>query len=192
MHKPQNPHQKNKAIFLDRDGVLNVDHGYVGKVANVQLIPKAAEALAILRRMDYKLIVISNQSGVARGMFTMDDVGLVNDEIQRLLAEKADVTIDGFYVSPFHPEGTVKEFRKESPTRKPGTALVEQASKDFAIDLTHSFMVGDRESDILCAKNAGIKALQIAGPHSPTKHTYASRLCADLWEVAQLISKNQI
>lgn len=137
----------NKAIFLDRDGTINVEVDFLHEVDKIEFIKGSTEALSIMKSMGYKLIVISNQSGVGRGYFPIDDVYKVNQQINYLLADY-NVAIDGFYVCPHSPSDKCE-------CRKPNLGLYRQAIEDFDIDICSSYMVGDKESDILAAIKLG-------------------------------------
>jgi D-glycero-D-manno-heptose 1,7-bisphosphate phosphatase len=148
----------NFAVFFDRDGTLNEDPGYLGDPDSLKLYPDIGKALADLKKkLNLKLIVISNQSGIARGILTDEMVNSVNDKINSLLAENG-VAIDAFYYCPHHPDFSEKE---ECYCRKPSPEMVFKAAKDFNIDLSHSFFVGDSVSDIECGKNAGVKTILV-------------------------------
>lgn len=148
----------NYAVFLDRDGTINEDPGYLGNPSDVKLFPGAAKALSELKlRLNVKLIVVSNQSGIARGIITKDMVEKVNEKINELLSVE-NVTIDAFYYCPYHPEFNTPE---ESECRKPSPKLVLEAAKDFNIDLSKSYFVGDASADIECGMNAGLKTILV-------------------------------
>lgn len=147
----------NRAVFLDRDGTINEDPGYLSDPADVVLIPKAAEALAALKKKGFKLIVISNQSGIARGIMNREDVEKVNNKINELLLKKS-AGIDAFYFCHAHPEFSTPE---ECECRKPSPKLVFNAAKDLEIELSESYFVGDTVSDIECGKNAGLRTILV-------------------------------
>lgn len=148
----------NCAVFLDRDGTINEDPGYLGKPSDVRLFPGTSKALSELKsRLNCKLVVISNQSGVARGLITKAMVNSVNERINEILSEDK-VSIDAFYYCPFHPEFNTEE---ECECRKPSPKLIFEAAKDFEIDLSKSYFVGDTTSDILCGINAGLKTVLV-------------------------------
>lgn len=147
----------NRAIFLDRDGTINEDPGYIGDPDKVKLLPRAADALALLKNEGFLLIVISNQSGIARGLITFEQVELVNKKINELLSEK-DVQIDKFYYCPAHPDFSSEE---ESKCRKPSPKLIFDAAKEFNIDLSKSYFIGDALSDIQCGINANVKTILV-------------------------------
>lgn len=140
----------NRAIFLDRDGVINVDRPeYVYEQAHYKLIDGVAESLQRLKEAGYKLIVITNQSGIAKKLYEQDHVKMIHDLIQQDCA----YLIDDFYFSPWHP--TVSE----SLTRKPGKLLFERAIAKYNIAPEKSWMVGDRERDLTPAKQLGMKTI---------------------------------
>ena len=147
----------NPTVFLDRDGTLNEDPGYISDPEKVVLFPYTGEALSLLKNYRFLLIVISNQSGISRGLMTSKDVDAVNERINHLLAE-SKVKIDAFYYCPAHPEFSSKE---ECECRKPSPKLVFEAAKEFNVDLEKSYFVGDKIADMECGKNAGIKSILV-------------------------------
>jgi D-glycero-D-manno-heptose 1,7-bisphosphate phosphatase len=153
-------------LFLDRDGVLNEDAGYTHKIEDLVILDSVPQTLAHFKKLGFLLIVITNQSGVARGMYGLDDVNRFNKALDDAIFLAAGVRIDGFYVSPYHLDGTVPEFSIAHPDRKPGIGLIEKARKDFDIDMDRSFFIGDRGSDIGCAKNAKIPGIQVLSKES--------------------------
>ena len=147
----------NLAVFLDRDGTLNEDPGYISDPEKVVLFPETGEALALLKKYGFLLIVISNQSGIARGLMTSKEVDAVNDKINQLLSE-FKVKIDAFYYCPAHPDFSSEE---ECECRKPSPNLLLEAAGEFNVDLSKSYIIGDLNSDIECGKNAGIKTILV-------------------------------
>jgi D-glycero-D-manno-heptose 1,7-bisphosphate phosphatase len=147
------------AAFLDRDGVLNVDHGYVYRLDALAFIPGAVEAVRLLNKTGYRVIVVTNQSGVARGLFGEDDVNRFNAELARRLAAN-DARIDAFYYCPHHPHGTVARYSLACDCRKPKPGLLEQAARDFDIDRARSFLIGDRDGDREAAAAFGIRGIK--------------------------------
>ncbi len=146
------------AVFLDRDGTLNEDPGYLGDPAQVKLFPGTSKALSLLKsKLDFKLIVISNQSGIARGLISEKEVDAVNSRINELL-EKDNAVIDAFYYCPHHPDFSS---RQEVECRKPSPSMIFQASRDHNIELHGSYFIGDTSADILCGINAGLKTVLV-------------------------------
>ncbi len=148
----------NSAVFLDRDGTLNEDPGYLGDPAKVRLFTGVGQALSILKnQLGFKLIVVSNQSGVARGLITRNMVESVNVKINELLAVD-NVSIDAFYYCTTHPDFNSE---KEIRCRKPSPEMVLKAAKELNIDLSRSYFVGDTVSDMECGMNAGLKTILV-------------------------------
>ncbi len=160
--------------FLDRDGVLVEDTGYVYKTEGLILLPLVAQTLKQLQDRGYLLIVITNQAGVARGFFNEDHVKTFHQELARRVEAESGAKIDAFYYCPHHPFGEVPAYAKTCNCRKPGTALLEQAGKDFAIDWQKSFFVGDRATDIDCAINAKIRGFQISSRYEMHSNPFAN------------------
>ncbi|MCL2226752.1 MAG: D-glycero-beta-D-manno-heptose 1,7-bisphosphate 7-phosphatase [Oscillospiraceae bacterium] len=142
-----------KAVFLDRDGTINVDTGYVYKPEDFRFAECAPEAIKMLNDAGYMVIVISNQSGIGRGMFTEQDVISLHKHIDKELA-KHGARIDAYYFCPHKPEDGCA-------CRKPKPAMILEAAGKYGISLPDSWMVGDKPSDVECAKNAGVFPLQI-------------------------------
>ena len=154
------------AVFLDRDGVLNEETGYVHQPDEVVWIPGSLEAVRRLHEAGFMLIVVTNQAGVARGFYTEADVQALHrwmaSEIQR-----AGGHIDAWYYNPTHPEGTVPRYAIEHPDRKPGTGMFERALREHGIDPTRSFMVGDKTSDLIPARQLEMTTLLVRTGHGP-------------------------
>lgn len=146
----------NKAIFLDRDGTINIDTGYIGNSNLVTLYPNVGKGIKKLKdEFGFKIIVISNQSGITRGLITSDDVDKVNNKINEIL-EKENTKVDAFYYCPYHPEYDSKEKCK---CRKPSPHMVFTSARDYNIDLKKSYFIGDKVSDIECGLQAGLKTI---------------------------------
>ncbi|MBL3658056.1 D-glycero-alpha-D-manno-heptose-1,7-bisphosphate 7-phosphatase [Fulvivirga sediminis] len=142
----------NKCVFLDRDGVINKDYvDYVYTPEKFEVLPGVKEALVALKKAGYLLVVITNQSGIAKGIYTREQM----HECHQLMQKEFDFMIDHIYYAPWHPTVT------ESLTRKPGTLMFEKAIAKFNIDTDHSWMVGDKERDLVPAKTLGIKTIQV-------------------------------
>lgn len=145
----------NKAIFLDRDGTLNVDHGYVHEIDQFQFIDGSIEALQQLKAMGYLLVLVTNQSGIARGYFSEAQFLQLTEWMDWSLADRG-VDLDGIYYCPHHIEGK-GEYKQECDCRKPKSGMLLQAIKDLSIDPQQSFMVGDKVEDMLAGKGANIR-----------------------------------
>ncbi len=143
------------AVFLDRDGVINQDTGCVSCVDDFHFIDGTIEALQILKKKGYCLVVVTNQSGIARGYFTEEQFVSLTEWMDWSLADR-DVDLDGIYFCPHHPTAGVGEYRQECNCRKPAPGMLLDAAKDLKIDLANSYMVGDKAGDLQAAKAAGV------------------------------------
>ena len=154
---------KIPAIFFDRDGVLNIDKGYVFKKDDFIWVDGAREALALTCAKGYLAIVVTNQSGIARGFYTLDDMHHLHDWMtQDILGFNA--RIDGFYFCPYHSEGSVIEYVvPDHPDRKPNPGMLLRAIAEHGIDPATSLMVGDQDSDVTAAERAGVSGLKTTG-----------------------------
>jgi D-glycero-D-manno-heptose 1,7-bisphosphate phosphatase len=141
------------AVFLDRDGTLITDAGYLNQLSQIRLFTATAKALKLLRKKGFRLFVVSNQSGVARGYFPVGMVESANRRIRSLLKGKG-AEVDAFFYCPHYPSGKVKLFAKACLCRKPKPGMIRQAARRYAVDLKHSYMVGDKLDDLLLARNA--------------------------------------
>jgi len=150
----------NKAIFLDCDGTLIEDPGYINHPDQVKLLEGVTEALIELKAFDYKLIVVSNQSAVARGIVSEKVLGQIHDRLKQLLTEKG-VQLDRIYYCPYHPDGVVPKYRKESSLRKPNPGMLLAAADELDIDLNQSWMLGNSSRDIQAGLRAGCKTILI-------------------------------
>lgn len=142
--------ETRRAVFFDRDGTLMREEDHCDHPSRVQAIPGAAEALAELRGLGWLNVVITNQSGIGRGYFTMADFEAVNAELFRQLGSNPD----GVYCCADHPQ-------TPTPRRKPGTGMIEEAVHDFGIDLSRSWMIGDKDIDIACGRAAGCRTILV-------------------------------
>ena len=145
----------NKAIFFDRDGVLNVDVDYLHEIEKFQWIDGAIDAIKLCNEKNYLVVVVTNQSGIARGMYTEDEIKKIHSHMQSEL-KKFGAQIDAFYYCPHHPNGIVKPYAKVCDCRKPKPGLILRASQDLKIDLSTSIIIGDKQRDIDAGLNAGI------------------------------------
>lgn len=166
--------EKRKCVFLDRDGVINVDFvDYVYDLAKFEFIDGVPEALMALKEAGYLIIVITNQSGVVKGIYSLDDVYLVHNHVQ----EATNHAIDDIYIAPYHEKWT------NSLTRKPSTLMWERAIAKYNIDTENSWMVGDKPRDLIPAKKLGIKTIIV--DHAPDEA--ADFVCRNLKEASESI-----
>ena len=148
------------AVFLDRDGTLIEERGYLDRLDLIELFAGTPDALKRLRSAGYALVLVTNQAGVARGFFDEAFVQQAHDHLAALLAGEG-VALDGYYYCPHHPEGSVAVYRRQCRCRKPGPGMVEQAAADLGLDVTRSFVVGDKWLDVELAANAGARGILV-------------------------------
>lgn len=198
----------SKALFLDRDGTIlkeitgvkgtPASLGYVTKTEEAELIDKSADAIALARKSGYKIIVITNQSSIARGWLTIEQLQAINERMFDLLAEQnPEAVIDDLFYSPYHTEGIIEEFTKESDTRKPEIGMIIKAKEKHNIDLSGSYMIGDAFTDMQCGVKAGIKTILVKTGYGKIayKKCLDEKLKIDfiadnLYEAVKLIKKN--
>jgi D-glycero-D-manno-heptose 1,7-bisphosphate phosphatase len=167
---------KNKCIFLDRDGVLNVDRvDYVYRMEEFIIPPGVGEALRALKDAGYLLVIITNQSGIAKGIYKREDVYMIHQAIQ----DGTGVELDDIYFCPYH-----EKFDSHSLTRKPGSLMIEKAAAKYEVDMDASWMVGDHERDIAAGTRAGLRTIRLAPQGSETKATH---LVDDLLAASKII-----
>jgi len=150
----------NKAVFLDRDNTLLEDPGYQSDPSAVRLLPGVELALKSLTHADYKLVVVTNQSAIARGMLTEETLGRIHAEMNRQLAERG-AHVDAIYYCPYHPEGTVKQYAQDSDLMKPRPGMLLKAAEQLDIDLSVSWMIGDSPRDIEAGLRAGCRTIRL-------------------------------
>lgn len=179
--------KKQKALFLDRDGTIikevpgesddaNGGFGYLTEVEQVELIEGSADAIAKARRLGFKIIVVTNQSAIARGWLTEEKLADINQRMYDLLkAKNPEAVIDDLFFSPYHVDGVIEKYKISSPYRKPGTGMIEEASKKHNILLGDSYLIGDSYSDVKCGLNAGTKTILVLTGYGKT----AYRKCLD-------------
>jgi D-glycero-D-manno-heptose 1,7-bisphosphate phosphatase len=153
----------DKAIFFDRDDTLIEDPGYISSPEQVKLLTGVPKALIELKALGYKLVVVTNQSAVARGIVTEKVLGDIHNRLEQLLAEK-NAFLDEIYFCPYHPEGVVKKYRQESGLRKPNPGMLLKAAEEMDLDLDQSWCVGNSSSDIEAGLRAGCKTILIDLP----------------------------
>jgi D-glycero-D-manno-heptose 1,7-bisphosphate phosphatase len=187
----------NAAIFLDRDGVLIEDVDLLTNHDDIRILEGVPQALKSLKEAGFRLIVISNQTVVARGLATEADVYAINAEMERLLGEVGGPHLDGFYFCPHHPKATLPAYRVACECRKPRPGLLLRAAREHDLDLDSSFAVGDRITDIIAGSSAGCRTVLVeTGRHeAPPIETgepldrsiQPDHTCANLGEAARWI-----
>lgn len=175
---------KRPAVFLDRDGVLTVEKGYVTTKREMEIFPYAAECIRQIHLKGYYAIVVTNQSGVARGYFTKEILCEMNDE----LIDKTGV--DAVFYCPHHPEGKIKQYQCCCHCRKPEIGMFNMASKKFCIDMKRSYMIGDRSGDIIAGQRAGVKTILLESGYGTARleqYINPDYICQDLRNAIELI-----
>jgi D,D-heptose 1,7-bisphosphate phosphatase len=156
---------RRAAVFFDRDNTLVVNDGYLGDPAAVVLVDGAAQAVARAKRLGFAVVTVSNQSGVARGLFTEDAVLAVDRRMdEMLIAQDSAAVIDDHEYCPFHPQATVEKYRKPSPLRKPLPGMILSAAEKLSLDLSRSWLIGDALRDIEAGKAAGCRTILFRDP----------------------------
>ncbi len=194
--------KKNTAVFLDRDGTINDEVGYLDHADKLRIIPAAFEAIRLINESGMKAVVVSNQAGIAKGFFTEKFVRKINEQIQsELLARGA--FIDRFYFCPHHPTDGIDPYRTICDCRKPEPGLLHQAAADLDIDLGRSYMIGDRYRDIETARRVGTRGVLVltgygrdlieeAGPDKADEINQPDHLAEDLLEAVLWIMKDRL
>ena len=150
------------ALFLDRDGVINVDHSYVFRREDFEWVDGAQAVIRRFNDMGWWVFVVTNQSGIARGFYTEDDMQALHDWMSAELA-KAGARIDRIYHCPFHEDGTIERYRRDSYDRKPKPGMLIRAMTDFPVIKERSFLIGDKQADLDAAKAAGVRGFLFTG-----------------------------
>ncbi len=192
------------AVFLDRDGTINEQMGYINHISRFHLLPGVGEAIRLLNDQNIPVVVITNQSGLARGYFPESLLEELHDLMQRLLAEDG-ARIDGLYICPHHPEAKEEKYRVACDCRKPGTGLLTKAAQELNIDLSRSYVVGDRWSDlkaaaacratgILVLTGYGMGDLEYIGPGQEIQPFFVAQDLPDAveWIVNDLNTKQEM
>ena len=156
----------NRAVFLDRDGTVNEEVGYLRSLDLLKLIPGAAAAIGRLNRAGYKVVLVTNQSGVARGYFPESLVDAAHDLLAGMLRQEG-AFFDGVYYCPHHPTAGNSKHTVVCDCRKPATGLIDRAAKDLDVDLARSFMVGDKWSDVELGHRAGARSILVRSGFAP-------------------------
>ncbi len=150
----------NKAVFMDRDGTIVEDVGYMNSPEQIKFIPGSIEAIKMLNQAGYKVVVITNQAGVARRLITEDMLQTIDKTLHKWILN-GGAHLDGIYYCPHHPEHGLYPYRQICECRKPHTGLIKRAHRDLNIDLSQSFMIGDKATDVEAGKRAGTKTILV-------------------------------
>lgn len=172
------PAAPRPALFLDRDGVINIDRSYVYRVKDFEWVEGARETIARFNAKGWLVFVVTNQSGIARGFYTEEQMQTLHDWITAELARDG-AHIDRIYHCPFHEEGTIDRYRKDSFDRKPKPGMLIRAMTDFPVIKERSFLIGDKQADLDAAKAAGVRGFLFSGGNLST---FADWALADMGE----------
>lgn len=182
-------------VFFDRDGTINVDLDYLSDPDELELIPGAARAIREANDLGVKVFVITNQSGVARGLYSEKDVLAVHARLARVLMQ-AGARIDAFFYCPHHPDFGIAPYRKVCTCRKPNTGMLEKARKAFGLDLRASFVVGDKCSDIQTGRKAGCGTVLVLTGYGATEveecGTMADHVADNVYEAWKFIRREVV
>jgi D-glycero-D-manno-heptose 1,7-bisphosphate phosphatase len=182
-------------IFLDRDGTINQEVNFLTSPEELELIPRSASAIQEANQLGFKVFIVTNQSGIARGLLTENQLGHIHQTlIEKLLEHNA--RIDAIYYCPHHPEGEESPFAVDCSCRKPNTGMIEQATREFPLDLKRSFVIGDRLIDIQLGNNAGIPAILVLTGYGKNEldrcrqaGARIEHVAADLFDAMQYIKR---
>ena len=147
--------RKRPAIFLDRDGTINYDYGYVHQFSNFKFRPHVIKGLKYLAKRKYLIFIVTNQAGLAKGKFKLSDLLSLHKKLKNFLKKK-NVDISDIEYCPYHPDGIVKKYKKKSAYRKPGNMMIKKIYKKWNIDIKKSFMIGDNKTDKLAARRSNL------------------------------------
>jgi D-glycero-D-manno-heptose 1,7-bisphosphate phosphatase len=188
---------KKPAVFMDRDGTINEQMGYINHQSRFKILKRVPEAIRLLNDNEFLTIMVSNQSGVARDYFPIDLVYDVHSYLEKELQEKG-AYMDGIFFCPHYPSGKIKKYSSECDCRKPKTGMLDQAQAAFDIDMSRSYVVGDRYTDMEFAEKAGLKGILVKTGYGmgdieyvmPQKDVKPAYIAEDLFDGAQWIINN--
>ncbi len=189
---------KRPAVFIDRDGTINEQMGYINHMSRFILLPGVSEAIRLLNENDFFAIIVSNQSGVARGYFPIVLVYELHASLKASLKEEGAV-IDGIFFCPHYPRGIVPDYTCECDCRKPKTGLIDQACKSFDIDMSRSYMIGDRHLDIELAHRLDLRGIMVKTGYGmgeieyifPKKPVRPTHIAQDLFHAVRWIVERE-
>ena len=188
--------KKHRAVFLDRDGTICEEVGYLDSVEQMKLIPRSGRAVSLLNQSGFKVVVITNQAGVARGFFPESRLEELHAELRRQLKEEG-AYVDAIYYCPHHPTEGTPPYLQECDCRKPATGLLHRAAADLKVDLPSSYMIGDHFSDVECGQRVGAKTVLLLTGHGQEtlakRETWANppaHIAGDLYEAVQWVMRH--
>jgi D-glycero-D-manno-heptose 1,7-bisphosphate phosphatase len=183
-------------IFLDRDGTINNEVEFLRTSDQLKLIPRSADAIAELNELGFKIFILTNQSGIARGILTENDLHRIHTKLLQLLEEQ-NAHIDKIYYCPHHPEGSIEKYTKACECRKPKPGMYRAAAKEYNIDLSRSFVIGDKMIDIQAGNNCGAHTILVLTGYGKTELEDCRRngvkidyIAKDLYEAVQFVKRS--
>ena len=186
---------RKRAAFLDRDGTLNHDVGYTCQVEDLRLLDNVVEGLRLISEIGFRLIITTNQAGIARGYFTEQEMRAFNKHLVDIL-QSYSIIIDAMYYCPYHPTEGIGPFKRDSAFRKPQPGMLIQAAKDHDIDLRSSYVIGDKKSDILAGQAVGCITILVmtgaAGTGEPDWVAVPDYVAHDLLDAALIIRRAEL
>jgi D-glycero-D-manno-heptose 1,7-bisphosphate phosphatase len=188
----------NRAVFMDRDGTINEEVGYVNHLERFFLLPRVGKAIRLLNQHGLKAVVVTNQAGVARGYFPESLIHLVHQKLEDLLKEEG-AYLDAIYYCPHHPDAGSPPYRQKCGCRKPGTGMVEEASGALDLNCSQSYMIGDRGNDLEFAHRIGAKGVLVLTGYGKGEWAYSQdqwkvkpdHVAQDLYEAVQWILRQE-
>tara|TARA_Y100001968_G_C19440446_1_gene762244 strand:+ start:2767 stop:3333 length:567 start_codon:yes stop_codon:yes gene_type:complete len=182
----------HKAAFIDRDGVINIEKNYVYKIDDFELIEGVFEAILILKKLGYKIIIITNQAGIAHGYFTLTQLKNLHNHMLNLFRSNG-IEIDDIYFCPYHPKAKLYKYRKSSNFRKPNPGMILKAELEHNIDLKKSILIGDKMSDVEAGIRAGIGiSILVRSGHKLDPKTKYKYICDNLFKASLLIKSMEL
>jgi D-glycero-D-manno-heptose 1,7-bisphosphate phosphatase len=186
----------NIAVFLDRDGTVNEEVDYLTSPQDLHLIPRSAEAVRLANELGLRVIIVTNQSGVARGLLTEAELLAVHRALADRLAA-GGAAVDAIYYCPHHPSEGTGTYRRECDCRKPGTGMIDRAVREFRIDPARSYVIGDRTVDVGMAKNAGARAILVLTGYGREERVLCERdgipldyVADDLFDAMEFVARD--
>lgn len=194
---PTDDKKMRPAVFLDRDGTINEQMGYLNHLSRFHLLPRVCEAIRLLNERQIPAVVVTNQSGLARGYFPESLLIEIHEHMNHLLAEEG-AHLDGIYICPHHPEAKQPEFRLACDCRKPKPGLLQRAAREMGLDLSRSYVVGDRWSDLKTAVNCRATPVLVLSGYGrgdlayigPQEEVQPAHVAEDLYEAVQWILRD--
>lgn len=181
---------KRPAIFLDRDGTINVDKDYLYRIEEFEYVDGVIDALKTLLNLGFILVVVTNQSGIARGYYTEEDLAKLNEWMQEDL-RKRGVVLSGVYYCPHHPEALIPQYRTKCNCRKPATGLYWQAEKELQIDMSKSFVIGDKIRDLAICEESGVTGILLGKlVNGDADNVYARKNWAEVVSLIELLKED--